>query len=380
MKRSLILFLSLVSTFLGHAQTNVDYTTQRIGDNTFQRSGLDLSPDGKYIAIAGTQKKPLIIYDWENDQIIKQVDAGQWPGGGRVHYSKNGNYLLLQNTPFNDMNINKDKPIDFEIVDVKTGAVVQKINQANAAKISASETKYLVLKNKKVTIYNLKTGAEINSIELPSITNSVALSPDESILAISHKPTLEQVKNAPTIRGDKKAKKAIKPALKYREVITLYDAKTLTEITTINELYDVVYRLQFSKNGNKLFVHTWPHTKMQTSTAGRQGYVHVIDVVNKQPSRVSYLTLAPFEPDFMENEAGTVFGIVSLDKFPEVRLYDAQNGRLQEIFNLEQRLGEVWRTKLMGDGRASFTFLPDNSVFIVTGNQAVIWKPEALQN
>ena len=377
MRKLLLIFLHF-NALLVFAQTNVDYQELHVGGNTDVHSGLDLSPDGKIIAIAGTQGKPLLIYDWQKDQILKEYQVANWYGGAKVRFSAKGNYLLLQQTPYNDKAINKDNLADFEIIDVQSGKIVQHIKEAHAVKIANSETKCLVLKGQKVTFYNLQTGENIQTLELPSLTNSVALSADESILAISHKPTLEQVKNAPTIRNDKKAKKAIKPALKYREIISFYDAKTFQLIATVNELYDVVYRLQFSKSGNELFVYSIPHTKMQTSTAGRQGYVHVIDVASKTPARQSYLSLSPTEPDFMENNAETVFGIVSFDKYPEIRLYNSENGRLLEVFNLEQRLGDAFRKKMMGDGRASFTFLPNNSVFIISGNQAVIWKPEAL--
>lgn len=367
-----ILFFCLSS----YAQSNDNFKEFKLGDEKSLRSGIAISPDGKTIAIAGMQSFPLFIYDWENDKIIKKFDVGNWYAGAKVDYSAKGTYLLLQQTFYNDYNPNKDREVDFEIVNSESGKIVQKINKAHSVKIANSETFYVVLSGDKVDFYELPSGNKIKTLILEKATNSVAISPDEKWLAVSHRPTLEQVKNAPTIRNDKKAKKAIKPALKYREMISLYNVETLTLDKTINELYDIIYRLQFSKDGSELLSYSIPHSKMQLSTAGRQGYIYSIEMPAGTPKRTAYMTLSIYEPDFHENTDKNVFGVVSTDKFPEIILYNYKTGRALTKFNLVTRLGQAIKSGMMTDSRASFAFLPNNKVLIVSGTKTILWDPE----
>lgn len=367
-----ILFFSLSIK----AQTSDNFKEFKVGDEKSVRSGVALSPDGKTVAIAGMQGFPLFIYDWENDKVIKKFDVGNWYAGSKVDYSAKGTYLLLQQTFYNDYNPNKDREVDFEIIDAETGKIVQKINKAHSIKIANSEKFYVVLSGDKVDFHELPSGKKIKTLNVDRATNSVAISPDEKWVAVSHRPTLEQVKNSPTIRNDKKAKKAIKPALKYREMITVYNAETLKKEKTINELYDIIYRLQFSKDGSKLYSYSIPHSKMQFSTAGRQGYIYSVDMPSATPSRTAYMTLAIYEPQFQSNKDKTVFGVVSTDKFPEIVLYNYANGRALVKFNLETRLGQALKSGMITDARASFAFLPNNKILIVSGTKTILWDPE----
>lgn len=367
-----ILFFSLIS----FAQTNDNFKEFKVGGEKSVRSGIALSPDGKTVAIAGMQGFPLFIYDWKSEKVIKKFDVGNWYAGSKVDYSTKGTYLLLQQTFYNDYSPNKDREVDFEIVDAETGEIVQKINKAHSVKIANSENFYVVLSGDKVDFHELPSGKKIKTLNVERATNSVAISPDEKKIVVSHRPTLEQVKNSPTIRNDKKAKKAIKPALKYREMLSIYNVETLKKEKTINELYDIIYRLQFSNDGSKLYSYSVPHTKMQVSTAGRQGYIYSVDMPSGTPSRTAYMTLAIYEPQFQSNKDQTVFGVVSTDKFPEVVLYNYDNGRALVKFNLATRLGQAIKSGMITDARASFVFLPNNKILIVSGTKTILWDPE----
>lgn len=370
------IFFSLISWSVAQTNTNEEYKDFHMdGDKTY-RSGMALSPDGKTVAVAGAQGHPLFIYDWKTDKIIKKLEVGDWFAGAKVFYSSKATYLLLQQIIAINFAPNKKRELAFEIVNAATGEVVQKIDKAHAVQIANSELFYIVLRGNEVSLHELPSGKKLNSFIVDNATHSVAISPDEKTIAISHRPTLAQVKNVPTIRNDKKAKKAIKPALKYREMISLYDAKTLQKIKTINELYDIVYQLQFSKDGKLLYNYSIPHIKMQTASAGKQGYIYAIQMPNGEPTRISFMTLATFEPDFTEDESGALFGVMSTDGFPELRIYNNLNGRLLYRFNMRQRLSDAFKKKMMGDNKASFVFLPDGNILMVSGNQTLLWKPQ----
>ena len=308
--------------------------------------------------------------------MIKKFEVGDWFAGAKVFYSSKATYLLLQQIIAVNFAPNKKRELAFEIVNTETGEIVQKIDKAHAVQIANSELFYIVLRGNEVSLHELPSGKKLNSFIVDNATHSVAISPDEKTIAISHRPTLEQVKNVPTIRNDKKAKKAIKPALKYREMISLYDAKSFQKIKTVNELYDIVYQLQFSKDGKLLYNYSIPHIKMQTASAGKQGYIYAVQMPDGEPTRISFMTLATFEPDFTENESGALFGVMSTDGFPELRVYNNLNGRLLYRFNMRQRLSDAFKKKMMGDNKASFVFLPDGNILMVSGNQTLLWKPE----
>lgn len=370
------LFFLLINWSVAQTNTNEEYKDFHMaGDKTY-RSGMALSPDGKTVAVAGTQGNSLFIYDWKTDKVIKQFEVGDWAAGAKVYYSSKGTYLLLEQISVVNFAPNKKRELAFEIVNVATGEIVQKVAKAHAVQIAKSESFYIVLSGNEVSLHELPSGKKTNSFTVDNATHSVAISPDEKTIAISHRPTLEQVKNVPTIRNDKKAKKAIKPALKYREMISLYDAKSFQKIKTVNELYDIVYQLQFSKDGKLLYNYSIPHAKMQTASEGRQGYIYAIQIPDGEPTRISFMTLATFEPDFTENESGALFGVMSTDGFPELRIYNNLNGRLLYRFNMRQRLSDAFKKKMMGDNRASFVFLPDGNILMVSGNQTLLWKPQ----
>jgi len=358
------------------AQTNVDFKQLHAGGEATVRSGIALSPDGEIVAIAGMHSFPLFIYDWKNDKILKKFDVGNWYAGSKVDYSSKGTYLLLQKVHYVDWAPNKDREVDFEIVDADNGKIIKKFNSVHSIKISNDEMFCLVLSGDDITFYDLPSGKKGRSFTVENATNSVAISPDGKHISVSHRPTLEQVENAPTIRGDKKAKKTIKPTLKYRQMISIYDAQSFKKKVTVNELYDIVYRLQFSKDGRRLFNYSIPHEKMQTSTAGRQGYIYTIAVPEFEPLRTAFVSLAPYEPDFTENDDKSYFGVGSFDTAPQINIHDYKTGRIKAKFDTRQRLWDGIKKNMFTDSRASFVFLPDKSILIVTGNQTIIWKPD----
>lgn len=367
------LFLFTLLSFISFGQTNVDYTIKHAGGETTVRSGIALSPDGNTVAIAGMQSYPLFLYDWRNDKIVKKFDVGNWYAGSKVDYSAKGTYLLLQHLKYFDFSLNKDREIDFELVNATTGEIIKKFDALHSMKIADSEEYFLTLSGDEITFYELPSGKKMKSFTVTDATNSVAISPDGSLIAVSHKPTAPLLQNVPSIRNDKKA---IKPALKYRQMISIYDANTLEKKMTINEVYDIIYRLQFSKDGYRLFCYSIPHTKMQTSSAGRQGYIYSLRMPEGEVLRTAFMSLAPYEPDFLESPDNKYFGVVSMDAAPQINIHDYKTGKMLARFDTRQRIRDSVKKGLAGDSRASFVFLPDNTILIVTGNQTIIWSPE----
>lgn len=375
MTRYFLYFLLTTFYTVGLSQTNVDFKQMHAGGDKSLRSGIALSPNGEKIAIAGMKGEPLFIYDWKKDQILEKFHVGNWHGGSKVSFSQKGNYILLQKIHYINLASKKDRKIDFEIVASDHGKVIKRFLGVQAVKIADSETFCIVLDNDEISFYELPSGKKTNHFIVENATNSLAISPDETTIAISHRPTLTQIKNSGTIRNDKKSKKAINPALKYQQMVSLYDVNTFQKTQTVHELYNIVYHLQFSEDGSRLFNYNIPHSKIQTSSAGNQGAIDCIKMPDGTPLRTSFGTLSLYPPDFKENNQ-TFFGVVSTDVAPQINIHDYQTGKMLARFDTRQRLFDGIKKKMYGNNKASFIFLPNESILIVTGNQTIIWTPK----
>ena len=72
---------------------------------------------------------------------------------------------------------------------------------------------------------------------------------------------------------------------------------------------------------------------------------------------------------------------IILRKVEDVKADIERYTQMSQPVSPENAIGRISRmdainNKMAGDSRASFAFLPDDSIIIVTGNQTIIWKPE----
>ncbi|MEA3347675.1 MAG: hypothetical protein U9Q39_01305, partial [Pseudomonadota bacterium] len=97
--------LSLLFCIIQAYSQNINEDFERIkidSDIKHLYVGMDMSPDGKYVAISGNKEFPLYIYDWANREVVKTFNVGNWFAGAAVKYSKNGKYILIQQLKFVD--------------------------------------------------------------------------------------------------------------------------------------------------------------------------------------------------------------------------------------------------------------------------------------
>ncbi len=354
--------------------TDYDYDRINIGGVQHFVSGLALSPDSETLAIAGVQSYPLYLFDWKNQVVLKQFDVGNWYAGSAIEYSSNGKYLLLGRLKYADFAPNKDREVDFEIINASSGEFVKRFDAHHSVKISSDEKYAITLSEDVVSFINLVTAKNEKSFTVVEATNSVAISPDGMLIAVSHKLYEEDAKNITQLQRDKKS---LKNALKYKQQISVFDANTFKKLYTFNELYDIVYKLSFSNDGNNLFCLSIPHQKIQNTVNARQMYINVIDMTTGEPKRRGYTSNAAYEPDFKLSYDGKLFGVVSRsNRFLELHIYDFETGKMLYRFQQSFRLFEKNDDQIMGmDSRISFVFLPDNeSVLMTQGNHIIQWN------
>jgi WD40 repeat protein len=376
-KKNIILpFLAFfIFSNVGKSQgTNYDYEKIQFGEVKNMLAWLALHPDNKTLAVTSTQAFPVYLYNLETKQLEHQFDVGNWYAGSRARFSRTGKYLMLHQLFYMDYAPNKDREVNFQVMDVATGKSMLNFGDYHDAKITPDE-KYLVTLSggDKVAIHEIETRKELRSFVVPEATNSVAVSADGKLIAVSHKTYMSDLKNNPAYKNNKKNQPILE---KYKQQVSVYDFNTFEKLYTIDAFYDLIYLLTYTDDGKYLFVYSIPHTKLQGPN-GKKSYVEVVNAETGEPLRQSFGSLANYEPDFKMSNNGKYFGIISLSKlYPELHIYDFASNELLKRFELSRRLFEsTGEGEFPTDGRSSFVFLPgDEEVLIVYGNRIVKWK------
>lgn len=356
--------------------SSTDFDRVNVGDTKQILCGLSLAPDQSYLAISSIQSFPFYKYDYENRQVIEEFNVGNWYAGSKVEHSKNGNYILLQQLFYLDWAANKDREVDFEIIDAATGQRVKRFTEYHAVSITPDEKFAVTLTADEVAFWELPSGKKSRSFKVENASNGLAISPNGKSIVVSHHTDAENIKKDPRYKKNKKAKKA---AIKYKQQISVFDYETFEHKATIDELYDIVYRIEFSEDASALFILQIPHMKAQASGAIRQTYISTVNMDNLEPLRVGFTSQAPYEPDFKLSHDNKLFGVVSKGtRFLELHIYDLSTGRMVQRFEQSYRLFEKTDAGMtMADSRISFVFLPDNKTIVMTmGNHLIYWKLE----
>jgi hypothetical protein len=354
--------------------TNYEYDKIQIGEVQNMLVWLDLHPDNKTMAVTSHQSFPLYIYNMETKQVENQFDVGNWYAGSRAKFSKSGKYLMLQQLFYMDYAPNKDREVNFEVMDVATGKSMLNFGDYHDAKITPDE-KYLVTLSggDKVAIHDIETRKELRSFTVPEATNSLAVSADGKYIAVAHKTIKSDLVKNPAYKNNKKNQPILE---KYKQQVSVYDYNTFEKLYTIDAFYDLVYLLDYTNDGKYLFVYSIPHTKLQGPN-GKKSYVEVVTASTGEPIRKSFASLSNYEPDFKMSHNNKYFGIISLNKtFPELHIYDFETNVLLKRFELSYRLFQKSQEgEFPTDGRASFIFLPgDEEALIIFGNRVIKWK------
>jgi len=376
LKIALVLLLFLSSMSLWSQTSNSDFERIKLNSAETEYSGIALSPDHKTIAITAKKSGPVQIIDEQSLKVIHEFIAGNYHGGSKISYSENGKYLLLQQLSYADFIQNKDRLIDFEIIDATSGKQIKRFEKVQDVVISNDEKYAVSLDNDIVTFWNLPDGSKEKSFSIPGAANAIALSPNGKTLAVSQIINPVDIKNRFTNN-----KKGLKAAVNFRQTISIYDVESNSKTKVIDELYDIVYNLSFSPDGELVFAFHTPDIRVQLNN-NKQTFISLIDVANLAPLRKGFTSMSIQQPELKISNDKKLFAINSKGtRFQEIHLYDTETGTLQKRFELGNRLFEKSDgEKLTSDSRPSFTFLPgDKSILIAMGNQLVVWNFELNQ-
>jgi hypothetical protein len=376
----IVIPILLITLAIKGQSTNTDFERVVIKDDLYILSGIDLSNDQKTLAISSTQSNPFYLYDLQNRQVMAEWDVANWYAGSEVQFSANDSYVLLRQLFYLDFNLNKDREVEFEIIDAKTGRLIKRFVEYHQVIITEDEQFAVTISGDEITFWSLPDANRAKSFKVTNATNAIAVSPDGKWIAVSHQPDADRLKKDPRY---KKNKKSLKIDSKFKERVSVFDTENFKHKYTVDDLYNIVYKMDFSKNGEFIFIQHIPHSKAKSATTFREAFVSMADANTGEALRKGFMARTNAEPQFKISHDGRYFGVVSFtNRFPEVQIYDFETGRMLDRFEQAYRLYEknAGESILPPDGRTAFDFLPDNeTVVMIMGNHLVYWKPQLNQ-
>lgn len=337
-------------------------------------SWAELSPDGRTIAISATGVHPLLLLDAADLTIRRRIDVGDWKAGARASFSTQGGLLLLEEIEYLGHSSDKPHPHRFAVVALSTGTLVVKDLRAYAAALSPDERSLYSVDDDGVSITDIAAGTVSKVGELGRSGNAMAISPDGDRIAVTHQPTEADLANVPSVRNDKKA---IKAALKAGQVVVLYDLHSGQRAATVSELFDKVFRVEYSPDGKELWIHARPGSHKSANPDRSLSYVDVADPYTGVMGRASFPSHAIYEPTFCANPENSLFAMGSQKGWHlEVHLYDRKKSTMTGRFVIDDRLfsnpkenGEKW-----SDARTSFVCMPGGNKLLLTfGSRLIEW-------
>ena len=338
---------------------------------------IDILPDGERCVISSAGWSELIVADVETMQAISTYKVGKWNAGSRIEISPNGEYALLKQHFYIDFAPNKDREVEFEVVNVSTGEVKLKINAAHDAGFHPDSERLIVLEGDEVYAYTIDGSEKKTLCPVPAATNCAAISHDGKMIAISHHPEDEYLENYVT---KKRQKKNFKLYQKYRQCVSVYDAETYEKLYTVDEMFDIPYILEFGPRNEFLICYSVPHTKVVAKT-GMQGtrYISKINSADGKTTSVGFVSNAVYEPDFEFSHNGDFIALVTINanRHPEVWVANYNTGDIVGRYELAQRtFGGHMKGEFVPDaGRVGVAFTADDSHLLFTyGSLLVKWK------
>ncbi len=379
MKR-IIAIACLLSALHAKSQgTNMEFEKFDIspGAYAFLHADIDIIPGQDRYVVSAQQSFPFYEVDGKNHELVGVHDVGNWYAGSRLSVSSQGKYVLLQQLYYIDFLPNKDREVQFQVLDLETGSSVLKISAAHDAEFHPNEKELIVLEGDDVYSYPLSGAGKKRLFPVPAATNCLAISPDGKQIAISHYPEDDFLNDFVT---KKKQKKNFKLYKKYRQCVSVYSTDNFEKLYTVDDMFDIPYVLQYGPRGEYLICYSVPHTKVVAKT-GMQGtnYISKIDASNGHSlPNVGFVSNSIYEPDIEFSHNKDYIGLVTINtRFPEVWVCNFNNGKIVARFELAQRLFEgMKKGEFPADaGRVGIAFSPDDEhMYITNGSLIYKWK------
>ena len=362
MKKIVLIALTIMCYAISAQDINKNFERWTISEKQMNVTGMDLSPDGKTVAMVCGKSQPVLLYDIAERAIIKEIEVNSKWLGYNIYYSQKGTYLLLQEKK-TETSFKKSKQADYKVIDVAQGKIIHSFNKINDVKISFDESQMVTLESGTVHFRDIKTGKSVKSFQPEEACNALAISPDGKEVAVVIKPSKKEVMMVGKVASNKKV---IKATAKTKHMVAIYSTETLMLEKVVQEFYDNINLLTYTDDGERLLSFNMAGNSYINVALPKQGY---------EPTREGYLSRTSIQPEFGYSGNQEYFAVATVEVFPSLNIYEVETGSMVDTYNTKMKIWKNAKKGIYSGSNTSFVFLPgDKYILIGFGNSLIQWK------
>lgn len=345
-------------------------------------AGIATVGDGRTVAVSISKGGGVLLVDTATWTVVRTLPAPGFHDGARPTASQDGRFLHLAEL-YRYANLGrKDLKGRQVVLDLSTGAELITEEGAVEGAMDPAGRLLVTLRGEQLTVRAINNGDERRTIDVPGATNALAISPDGRFIAVSHRPTEEQLLKVPSVRNDRKA---MKSALRYRQLVSIHAVADGRVVATVPEVYDIIRSMAFSPAGDRLLVYSTTDLKLAPDFGARPfdfnyvdqaGHVDQVAVEGWVPLRASCMSRMS-EPSLAVSPDGVLLALSSTEgrNKRKLQLYDTATGDTYLMIDLEQKRASDKGEGEQHDGRLAYCWTSDGRLLIGQGDHIGIWKP-----
>jgi len=367
--RALAVALLCLAVLVATAQVlnEDDLRKIELAGNTSTLVELECLPDGHTIWAIGAKGDRILVIDTISWNVVKTIPIDGFERGATMTASSDGRYILLKETPpYSDPN--KQKDTHLAVLDAATGAVVLDIPSAMDGCLLPVGGAMATLDDEVVTVRSFSGGKR--SFKVAGAACAIAIDPLGKFIAVGLRPTAPQLQQVPSMRNDKKA---MKPALKYRQLIGIYTVEDGSVVRIVPAIYDLIQGMHFTADGEQLLVFSVPDTRSHMAPGG---HVEQVQTETWEPLRASFMTWTS-RPNMAVCPDGGTLALSSIEGKNKRKLtvYDRTTGDTRLMIDLEQKHRYDKAEGELHDARLGYAWLPDGRLLIAQGPSLGCYRP-----
>lgn len=324
---------------------------------------LPRTPDVWALCASGDK---ILVVDTTGWNVVRTIPITGFTHGAALSSSADGRFVLLKGTPpYGDPS--KPKGRHVAVLDATTGAVLVDVPVAIDACLVPSTDALAWLGGEMVTVKAF--GGSERSFKVPGAASAIAIDAQAKYCAVGLQPDAASLLQVPAIRNDKKALKA---ALKFRQLLVIYALADGTRLHLVPEVYDRIQELRFTDT-DRLLVYNVPDYR---SGAAAGGHVDQVDATAWQPLRTSFMTWT-IRPPMAIAPSGACLALSSVEgkNKRKLTLYELATGDTQLMIDLEQKHRYDKAEGELHDARLGYTWLPDGRLLVAQGPSIGCYAP-----
>jgi len=319
---------------------------------------LECLPDGHTVWAMGATGDRILVLDTAGWAVVRTIPLSGFGRGAEMTASADGRYMLLKAVPPNS-DPNRPGETHLAVLDAATGSVVLDVPAARDGCLVPGSDAVAMLKDETVTVQPFRGNPR--SFKVPGAAYAIAVDPEAMFIAAAVYPDAGSLGRVPAIRNDRKA---VKAALKYRQMVVVHALGDGTRTNAVPEVYDLVQHMHFTDHG-RLLVYSVPDTRAGM-TAG--GHVEQVDLATWEPLRARFMTWTARPPLAVAPDGATLaLSSVQGRNKRKLTLYDLATGDTRVMIDLEQKHRY---DKLEGerhDARLGYAWLADGRLLVAQG-------------